>query len=71
MPYVLPSVDEFEVSWTSLLRLKFFVWIISGSETILGTVDVEFGPRLFVRYREKSVKWFNSGKFRFNWTGLN
>lgn len=32
----------------SPLRFKFFVWIISGSETILPTADVEFGPRLFV-----------------------
>lgn len=56
MPYVFPSVDEFEVSRSlSQLRFKFFVWIISGSETILRTADVEFGPRLFAWYRERRV----------------
>lgn len=55
MPYVLPSVDEFEVSRTSLLRFKFFVWIISGSETILGTADVEFGPRFCLCDIERRV----------------
>lgn len=51
MPYVLPSVDEFEVSRTSLLRFKF----ISGSETILGTADVEFGPRFCLCDIERRV----------------